>query len=54
MSPEMLFNTSYDYRIDIWALGVLLYEMAHGCAPFKGGSINEVKDKILQGSYEIN
>lgn len=40
MSPEMLFNHSYDYRIDIWALWVLLYEIVHGYAPFKGDSVD--------------
>jgi serine/threonine protein kinase len=43
MAPEMIFNSHYDYRVDIWALGVLLYEMVHGYAPFKGESVNDVK-----------
>ena len=25
MAPEMLIDKSYDYRIDIWGLGILLY-----------------------------
>ena len=36
MAPEMLFGNNYDFSIDIWALGVLLYEMVHGHAPFRG------------------
>lgn len=40
MAPEMLFHGNYDYRIDIWALGVLLYEMVHGHAPFRGDSVS--------------
>ena len=40
MAPEMLFKGEYDYRVDIWALGVLLYEMLHGRAPFKGKTAN--------------
>lgn len=43
MAPEMLFKGEYDYRVDIWALGVLLYEMLHGRAPFQGKTGNEVK-----------
>lgn len=54
MAPEMLFNGSYDYRIDIWALGVLLYEMVHGHAPFRGDSVVEVKEKMMKGSYELS
>ena len=50
----MLFHGNYDYRIDIWALGVLLYEMVHGHAPFRGDSVNEVKERMLKGSYELS
>ena len=25
MAPEMIFEHSYDHKVDIWALGVLLY-----------------------------
>lgn len=34
----MLINRSYDYRIDIWGIGILLYELLHGHAPFRGDS----------------
>ena len=47
----MLFGSSYDYHVDIWALGVLLYELVHGHAPFRGDSVDEVKHSMLQGSY---
>lgn len=36
MAPEMLIDKSYDYKIDIWGLGILLYELLHGKAPFRG------------------
>ena len=37
MAPE-IFKESYDYKIDIWALGILLYEMLHKTTPFKASS----------------
>ena len=46
MAPEIVCNLPYDYKIDIWALGILLYELVHGYAPFKGKNFIEIKNRI--------
>jgi len=43
MAPEMALEKNYDYRIDIWALGVLLYELVHGKAPFQAENLKVMK-----------
>src|SRR5438552_17901043 len=35
MAPEILRGDAADYRSDLWALGVVLYEAASGRLPFK-------------------
>ena len=39
MSPEIIFTRKHDNKIDIWCLGILLYEMLHGKTPFKANNI---------------
>lgn len=38
MAPEILNKKSYNYKVDIWALGVLYYELIEGLSPFAGKS----------------
>ncbi|EGR32411.1 protein kinase domain protein, partial [Ichthyophthirius multifiliis] len=46
MAPEMIENVPHDHRIDIWCLGILLYELIHGYAPFSGDTDNAKLNNI--------
>ena len=35
MAPEIITSNNYDKSIDIWSLGILLYELIHGFSPFR-------------------
>ena len=47
MAPEVLRGERADVRSDIWALGVLLYEMVTGRLPFSGRTQFETSSAIL-------
>ena len=53
MAPEMLMNQPHDHRLDIWCLGVLLFELIHGVPPFKGQSENEKCRNIMKSTLDI-
>jgi len=47
LAPEILRGLPCDRRSDLWALGVVLYEMACGEMPFRGGAQAELLAAIL-------
>ena len=48
LSPEMVMKLPHDYRVDIWSLGVLLFECLAGYPPFTGQNEIELFRNIKQ------
>ena len=46
LSPERLESGEIDEASDLWAIGVLLYEMLSGTPPFRGIDTRRVEDRI--------
>jgi eukaryotic-like serine/threonine-protein kinase len=49
MAPEQIRSPKdVDARTDIWAIGVVLYELLCGTAPFRGDSVGEIFAAVLE------
>ncbi|XP_038623104.1 serine/threonine-protein kinase ULK3 [Tachyglossus aculeatus] len=46
MAPEMVCKRQYDARVDLWSVGVILYEALFGRPPFASRSFTELEEKI--------
>lgn len=44
LAPEIVNQSLQNEKVDIWCLGILLYELVSGCVPF---SAKNLQDKIL-------
>lgn len=54
MAPEMVQNKPHDAKIDIWSLGVLLYELIHGYPPFRGKTTDQKFAEIINNNFTIS
>ncbi|XP_064475091.1 serine/threonine-protein kinase ULK3-like isoform X2 [Ornithodoros turicata] len=46
MAPEMLLSNHYDHKVDLWSVGIIMYECLFGSAPYASPTFKEVADKI--------
>ena len=59
MAPELflmetIMRTVESQKVDIWALGVVLFEMFFGIKPFEASSIEELSEKYRKREYYLN
>ena len=47
LAPEIIKEQGHDERVDIWCIGVLLFELITGSVPFRGNDIETLKSNIL-------
>ena len=47
LAPEMIKENGHDEHLDIWCIGVLLFELLTGNVPFKGKDIDSLNNNIL-------
>lgn len=51
LSPEIVQSNAYNYKSDIWSLGILLYEMCALKPPFNGANLHMLATQIVSGTF---
>lgn len=56
LAPELCEERDYDFTVDIWSLGILMYEMLYGKPPFevRKPSMSEAKDSTMKRIVEVD
>jgi serine/threonine protein kinase len=54
VAPELIYQEPYDDKIDIWAVGILTYELLTGAAPFTGPNEKDTYSNITNLDLQAN
>ncbi|TKY53476.1 Serine/threonine-protein kinase UCN [Spatholobus suberectus] len=53
VSPEVMRDSGHEFAMDLWALGILIYEMLYGVTPLKGKNHKEMFRNVLTKPPEL-
>jgi serine/threonine protein kinase len=53
-SPQLLKKKGYSYKVDIWAIGIMCYELLMGRTPFHSYEMKDLIYKINKGDYTVS
>jgi serine/threonine protein kinase len=53
-APEMLNGSSYDSKIDCWALGIILFELLCNDLPFDTEDLAQYRKNVLNSKIDLN
>ena len=54
MAPEQWCQSDIDGRADIFAVGVIVYELVTDHSPFRGGTHLEIRERTLRGEVDFD
>ena len=53
MAPQVVQKTHYNYKADIWSIGVILFELLNTQTPFHAKNRPEFENKVKVSSYNL-
>lgn len=51
MAPEIINGRNYNWKVDVYSLGMLLYEMAENVRPFRGYKVSEIFEYVMHDNF---
>ena len=48
LAPEIINNTGHGLEVDLWSLGILIYELIAGIDPFDAETPMEIYENIIR------
>ena len=54
MAPELVMESDYDQRVDVWSLGCILYILLSGAPPFTGQTKEQISHSIMNKDPAFN
>jgi NIMA (never in mitosis gene a)-related kinase 1/4/5 len=51
-SPEIWRDKPYDFKSDVWSLGVIIYQIAMLKLPFEADDIDGLYKKVCRGKFD--
>ena len=52
VAPELLQDKIYDYKVDVYSVGVLMYILLAGYSPFRGKNYDEIVMLNYKGTVD--
>lgn len=54
MAPELVKHERYSEKVDVWSLGVIVYQLLCGKTPFDGKNLNRINQNICNKEVTFN
>lgn len=53
MAPEVIMEKKYDFKVDVWSIGVICYILLSGRPPFKGRAKDDIFKSVLKDGVKF-